>query len=99
MGEDTPQETNRVALNADVTDQFGLLVANVNYSNRPSDKAMRAPQVQIYLAQGNVQPRFGGDQVVVKPDAMVCVCCPAPDPETGPAATRSGHDHPATGEF
>ena len=40
VGEDMPQETNRVTL-SDVEDKFGLKVANVNYSDHPNDKAMR----------------------------------------------------------
>ncbi|HEY9039784.1 MAG TPA: GMC family oxidoreductase [Roseovarius sp.] len=42
VGEDMPQESNRVTLNADVTDQFGMPVANVHYSDHANDKAMRA---------------------------------------------------------
>lgn len=42
VGEDMPQETNRVTLNTDVLDQFGLPVPNVHYSDHANDKAMRA---------------------------------------------------------
>ncbi|MBP7242756.1 GMC family oxidoreductase, partial [Amaricoccus sp.] len=35
-------ETNRVTLNTDVKDDFGLPVANVNFSDHPNDTAMRA---------------------------------------------------------
>jgi choline dehydrogenase-like flavoprotein len=42
VGEDMPQETNRVTLNTDVTDQHGLAVANVNFSDHPNDVAMRS---------------------------------------------------------
>ena len=41
VGEDMPQETNRVTL-SDTEDQFGLKVANVHYSDHENDKAMRA---------------------------------------------------------
>ncbi|MCA0997438.1 GMC family oxidoreductase [Alloyangia pacifica] len=41
VGEDMPQETNRVTLNHDLKDQFGLPVANVNFSDHPNDIAMR----------------------------------------------------------
>ncbi|MBR9652991.1 GMC family oxidoreductase [Thalassovita aquimarina] len=41
VGEDMPQETNRVTLNQDVTDQHGLPVANVHFSDHPNDMAMR----------------------------------------------------------
>jgi choline dehydrogenase-like flavoprotein len=42
VGEDMPQETNRVTLNHDVKDQHGLPVANVNFSDHANDRAMRA---------------------------------------------------------
>jgi choline dehydrogenase-like flavoprotein len=41
VGEDMPQETNRVTLNTDVVDQFGLPAPNVNFSDHPNDVAMR----------------------------------------------------------
>jgi len=41
VGEDLPQETNRVTLNHDVMDQHGLPVANVHSDNHPNDQAMR----------------------------------------------------------
>jgi len=42
VGEDMPQETNRVTLNTDVKDKWGLPVVNVNFSDHPNDLAMRA---------------------------------------------------------
>ncbi|NVO27515.1 GMC family oxidoreductase [Donghicola sp. C2-DW-16] len=41
VGEDMPQETNRVTLNHDVKDQYGLAVANVHFDDHPNDIAMR----------------------------------------------------------
>lgn len=41
VGEDMPQETNRVTLNSEVRDQFGLPAPNVNFSDHPNDIAMR----------------------------------------------------------
>ena len=41
VGEDMPQESNRVTLNTDVTDQHGLPVANVNFTDHENDIAMR----------------------------------------------------------
>ncbi|MBS0126277.1 GMC family oxidoreductase [Thetidibacter halocola] len=41
VGEDMPQETNRVTLNHDVKDQHGLPVANVHFSDHANDIAMR----------------------------------------------------------
>jgi choline dehydrogenase-like flavoprotein len=42
VGEDMPQETNRVTLNHNMADQHGLPVANVNFSDHPNDVAMRS---------------------------------------------------------
>lgn len=41
VGEDMPQETNRVTLNTEVSDRFGLPVANVHFDDHPNDIAMR----------------------------------------------------------
>lgn len=41
VGEDMPQETNRVTLNHAVKDQFGLPVVNVHFDDHPNDIAMR----------------------------------------------------------
>ncbi len=41
VGEDMPQESNRVTLNDSVKDRFGLPVPNVHYDDHPNDEAMR----------------------------------------------------------
>lgn len=41
VGEDMPQETNRVTLNHDVKDKYGLPVVNVHFDDHPNDIAMR----------------------------------------------------------
>ena len=41
VGEDMPQETNRITLNHDVKDQHGLPVVNVHFDDHPNDIAMR----------------------------------------------------------
>ena len=41
VGEDMPQETNRITLNHDVKDQYGLPVPNVHFDDHPNDIAMR----------------------------------------------------------
>jgi choline dehydrogenase-like flavoprotein len=41
VGEDMPQETNRVTLNHDERDQFGQPVPNVHFDDHPNDLAMR----------------------------------------------------------
>lgn len=56
VGEDMPQETNRVTLNAEVTDDHGMPVADVHYSDHPNDVAMREHAyekgIAIYKAVG-----------------------------------------------
>jgi choline dehydrogenase-like flavoprotein len=56
VGEDMPQETNRVTLNHDVKDQHGMPVANVHFDDHPNDIAMRNHAYQqgsaIYEAVG-----------------------------------------------
>ena len=41
VGEDMPRATNRVTLNSDVKDAFGMPVANVHYDDHANDVAMR----------------------------------------------------------
>ena len=41
VGEDMPQETNRVTLNHDVKDQYGQPAPNVHFDDHPNDVAMR----------------------------------------------------------
>jgi choline dehydrogenase-like flavoprotein len=41
VGEDLPQETNRVTLDPTAKDKFGLPVASVHYDDHPNDAAMR----------------------------------------------------------
>ena len=43
VGEDMPQETNRVTLDPVAKDKFGLPVASVHYDDHPNDLAMRSP--------------------------------------------------------
>ncbi|MDG1677812.1 MAG: GMC oxidoreductase, partial [Tateyamaria sp.] len=56
VGEDMPQESNRVTLNNEVKDQWGLPVANVHFTDHPNDKAMRNHAYQqgkaVYEAVG-----------------------------------------------
>jgi choline dehydrogenase-like flavoprotein len=41
VGEDMPQESNRVTLATELKDQYGMPVAKVHYSDHPNDTAMR----------------------------------------------------------
>ncbi|WP_424933319.1 GMC family oxidoreductase [Amaricoccus macauensis] len=56
VGEDMPQETNRITLNHDVTDAHGMPVADVHFTDHPNDTAMRdyayAKGIEIYEAVG-----------------------------------------------
>jgi choline dehydrogenase-like flavoprotein len=42
VGEDMPQETNRVTLHADGKDAHGLPIPNVHFDDHPNDVAMRS---------------------------------------------------------
>ncbi len=59
VGEDMPQESNRVTLSDKVKDQWGLPVVNVNYSDHPNDIAMRKHAYRqgqaIYKAVGAIR--------------------------------------------
>ena len=59
VGEDMPQETNRITLNHDVTDQHGLPAPNVHFDDHPNDIAMRNHAYQqgkaVYEAIGAVR--------------------------------------------
>lgn len=59
VGEDMPQATNRVTLNRDALDQFGLPVSNVHYDDHPNDVAMRdhafKQSIAMYEAAGAVK--------------------------------------------
>ena len=56
VGEDMPQETNRITLSATVKDQFGQPAPNVHFDDHPNDIAMRnhayAQGEAIYRAAG-----------------------------------------------
>jgi choline dehydrogenase-like flavoprotein len=41
VGEDMPRESNRITLNTEVKDGYGMPVANVHYDDHPNDLAMR----------------------------------------------------------
>lgn len=58
VGEDMPQESNRVTLNPAVKDQWGLPVPNVHFDDHPNDLAMREHAyragTKVYEAVGAV---------------------------------------------
>ena len=57
VGEDLAQETNRVTLNTEFTDQWGLPSADVHFADHPNDVAMRehgfSRADEIYRAVGS----------------------------------------------
>ena len=59
VGEDMPQETNRVTLNHDEVDQYGQPVPNVHFDDHPNDLAMREHAYQagekVYDAVGAIR--------------------------------------------
>ena len=59
VGEDMPRETNRITLNTDVRDAFGMPVANVHYDDHENDIAMREHAFErgeaIYKAVGALE--------------------------------------------
>ncbi|MBU1211836.1 MAG: GMC family oxidoreductase [Alphaproteobacteria bacterium] len=56
VGEDMPRETNRITLNQDVKDKFGLPAPNVHFDDHPNDIAMRTHAykrgIAVYEAVG-----------------------------------------------
>jgi choline dehydrogenase-like flavoprotein len=56
VGEDMPQETNRVSLHATEKDQYGLPIPNVHYDDHANDVAMREyaykKGTEVYQAVG-----------------------------------------------
>ncbi|MBX9619281.1 MAG: GMC family oxidoreductase [Hyphomicrobiales bacterium] len=56
VGEDMPQEKNRITLHASAKDKYGIPVANVHFDDHPNDIAMRAHAYRqgsaIYEAAG-----------------------------------------------
>ena len=85
VGEDLPQETNRVTLNPTCTDQFGLPVPNVHFDDHPNDVAMRehayaaanrsTPLSTRYACTSPVpddpQPRHRPDELTTREDGVV----------------------------
>jgi len=59
VGEDMPQESNRITLNSEVKDQYGMPAPNVHFDDHPNDVAMRKHAYQqgaaIYDAVGAVR--------------------------------------------
>ncbi len=58
VGEDIPQESNRITLHKTKKDQYGIPVPNVHYDNHPNDIAMRnyafKKAIQLYKKVGAI---------------------------------------------
>ena len=56
VGEDMPQESNRITLHAEAKDQYGLAAPNVHFDDHPNDIAMRNHAYkqgsEVYYAAG-----------------------------------------------
>ena len=59
VGEDMPRETNRITLNNEVKDKWGLAVPNVHFDDHPNDLAMRdhafTQGERVYQAAGSIK--------------------------------------------
>lgn len=64
VGEDMPCATNRITLNRDVKDQFGMPVANVHYDDHPNDIAMRS---HAYKQGQAIYEAVGANRTVITP--------------------------------
>ena len=64
IGEDMPQETNRITLDSEAKDKHGLPVANVHYDDHPNDVAMRD---HAYKQGGAVYAAVGATKIYPTP--------------------------------
>jgi choline dehydrogenase-like flavoprotein len=64
VGEDMPQETNAVTLNATEKDQWGLPIPNVHYDDHPNDLAMRN---YAYKRGADIYNAVGAEQTIAVP--------------------------------
>ena len=84
VGEDMPQETNRVTVNADQPDQFGLPSPNVAFSDHPNDVAMRN---HAYQRGHDIYKAVGATRIMPTP----------PYPSTHNLGTNRMSENPADG--
>lgn len=63
-GEDMPRAENRITLNHDVKDSFGLPVANVHVDEHPNDQAMRR---HAQMQMSRMYEALGAKRVVLGP--------------------------------
>jgi choline dehydrogenase-like flavoprotein len=93
VGEDMPQETNRVTLNTEVKDQFGQPVPNVHYDDHPNDTAMRN---HAYSRGKAIYEAVGAKKVAFVPPYPsthnLGTCRMSADPKLG-VVTKHGQSH------
>jgi choline dehydrogenase-like flavoprotein len=64
VGEDMPQETNRITLHPSEKDQFGLAIPNVHYDDHPNDIAMRN---YAFKRGSDIYNAVGATEVILVP--------------------------------
>ena len=84
VGEDMPQENNRVTLHSTEKDQFGVPVPNVHYDDHANDKAMRN---HAYKQGAAVYEAVGAKKTILTP----------PYPSTHNLGTNRMSEKPADG--
>jgi choline dehydrogenase-like flavoprotein len=93
VGEDMPQESNRVTLNTEVKDQFGQPVPNVHYDDHPNDTAMRN---HAYSRGKAIYEAVGAKKVAFVPPYPsthnLGTCRMSADPKRG-VVTKHGQSH------
>jgi choline dehydrogenase-like flavoprotein len=84
VGEDMPQESNRVTLNREVSDQHGLPVPNVHFDDHPNDLAMREHAYQAGEAVYNTVDAVRVNRVTPYPSTHnLGTCRMSADPADG----------------
>jgi choline dehydrogenase-like flavoprotein len=84
VGEDMPQETNRVTLHASEKDKFGMPIPNVHFDDHPNDIAMRS---HAFIQGTAVYKAAGAKEVYETP----------PYPSTHNIGTNRMSDNPRDG--
>jgi choline dehydrogenase-like flavoprotein len=92
-GEDLPRADNRVTLNHDVKDAFGLPVANIHVDEHPNDQAMRK---HAQLQMSRLYLTIGAHRVVQGPvppaTHNLCTARMSANPQDG-VANANGQSH------
>ena len=84
VGEDMPQESNRITLHPSLRDSYGMPIPNVHFDDHPNDTAMRN---HAYQAGSNVYEAVGAIRTIHTP----------PYPSTHNLGTNRMSAHPRDG--